>query len=112
MWPAPLGGSCHDLPRHLRAAIEPEELAVMGFFSEFTAWLNGILGNYIGATTARIAAVLEPAVVTLGVLYLMIWGYLQLAGKVDVKPHMRYKVKVSGDLHGETVKVKSIAKAD
>ena len=37
---------------------------------------------------------------------------LQLAGKVDVKAHMRYKVKVTGDLSGETVKVKSIAKAD
>jgi type IV secretion system protein VirB6 len=55
----------------------------MGFFSEFTAWLNGLLASYIGANTARIAAVLEPAVVTLGVLYVMIWGYLQLAGKVE-----------------------------
>ncbi len=55
----------------------------MGFFSEFTAWLNGLLSSYIGTNTARIASVLEPAVVTLGVLYVMIWGYLQLAGKVE-----------------------------
>ena len=37
---------------------------------------------------------------------------LQLAGKVDVKGHMRHKVKVTGDLKGEIVTVKSIAKAD
>jgi type IV secretion system protein VirB6 len=55
----------------------------MGFFAEFAAWLNGLLSSYIGTHTAQIAAALEPAVVTLGVLYLMIWGYLQLAGKVE-----------------------------
>ncbi len=37
---------------------------------------------------------------------------LKLAGKVDVKNHMRHKVKVTGSLEGETVTVKSIAKAD
>lgn len=55
----------------------------MGFFAEFSAWLNNLLSSYIGTNTARIAATLEPAVVTLGVLYLMFWGYLQLMGKVD-----------------------------
>ena len=37
---------------------------------------------------------------------------LKLAGKVDVNPHMRYKVKVSGELKGETLTVASIAKAN
>jgi hypothetical protein len=37
---------------------------------------------------------------------------LQLAGKVDVKDHMRHKVKITGNLKGETVTVTSIAKAD
>jgi type IV secretion system protein VirB6 len=55
----------------------------MGFFAEFSTWLNGLLGTYIGTNTARIAATLEPAVVALGVLYLMIWGYLQLAGRIQ-----------------------------
>ncbi|MCC7464514.1 MAG: type IV secretion system protein [Gammaproteobacteria bacterium] len=55
----------------------------MGFFAEFSAWLNTLLASYIGTNTALIAAALEPAIVTLGVLYLMIWGYLQLAGKVE-----------------------------
>ncbi len=55
----------------------------MGFFAEFSAWLNGILATYIGDNTARIAGVLQPAVVTLGVLYLMVWGYLQLMGQIQ-----------------------------
>lgn len=55
----------------------------MGFFAEFSAWLNGILATYIGDTTARIAGALEPAVITLGVLYLMVWGYLQLMGQIQ-----------------------------
>ena len=38
---------------------------------------------YIGDNTARLASVLEPAVVTLATLYVMGWGYLQLTGKID-----------------------------
>ena len=55
----------------------------MGFFAEFTAWLNRILATYIPDSTARIADVLEPTVVTLAVLYVVIWGYLQLFGKIE-----------------------------
>ena len=55
----------------------------MGFFATFNAWLNGILTNYIGNTTARIAMLLAPAVVTLAVLYVMVWGYLQLTGRIE-----------------------------
>jgi type IV secretion system protein VirB6 len=55
----------------------------MGFFAEFNTWLNAILSTYIGTNTARVAAVLEPAIVTLGVIYVMVWGYLQLTGQMD-----------------------------
>lgn len=55
----------------------------MGFFAEFHAWLNALLMGYIGDTTARVAGALEPAVVTFGVLYVMVWGYLQLMGRVE-----------------------------
>ena len=55
----------------------------MGFFAEFSTWLNGLLATYIGTNTARIAATLEPAIVSLGVIYLMVWGYLQLAGRIE-----------------------------
>jgi hypothetical protein len=38
----------------------------VGFFAEFSTWLNAILATYIGNTTARVAAALEPAVVAMG----------------------------------------------
>jgi type IV secretion system protein VirB6 len=55
----------------------------MGFFAEFSAWLNTLLAGYIGDNTARIAATLEPAFVTLAVVYVMVWGYLQLTGAIE-----------------------------
>lgn len=55
----------------------------MGFFAEFNAWLNTLLATYVGNTTARVAQLLEPAIATLAILYVMVWGYLQLMGKID-----------------------------
>lgn len=55
----------------------------MGFFQTFWSWLHGELASYIGANTARVASILEPAIVTLGTVYVMIWGYLQLTGRIE-----------------------------
>jgi type IV secretion system protein VirB6 len=55
----------------------------MGFFQTFWAWLNAQLANYIGDNTARVAAALEPAVVTLATVYVMLWGFLQLTGRIE-----------------------------
>ncbi|MGC1457391.1 MAG: type IV secretion system protein [Steroidobacteraceae bacterium] len=55
----------------------------MGFFATFSNWLDGQLASYIGSNTARLSAALEPALVTLGSLYVMFWGYLQLTGKIE-----------------------------
>lgn len=55
----------------------------MGFFQTFAAWLDGQLASYIGDTTARVAAALEPAVLAGGVIYVMAWGFLQLTGRID-----------------------------
>src|ERR1700722_7337322 len=55
----------------------------MGFFVTFANWLNTQLATYIGDSTARLASVLEPAVVTLATIYVMAWGYLHLTGKID-----------------------------
>lgn len=55
----------------------------MGFFATFWTWLNGQLANYIGANTAMVAAALEPAIVTLATIYVMVWGYLQLTGRIE-----------------------------
>lgn len=55
----------------------------MGFFAEFNTWLNALLATYIGDNAARVANALEPTIITLSVLYVMIWGYLQFMGKVE-----------------------------
>jgi type IV secretion system protein VirB6 len=55
----------------------------MGFFATFSSWLDLQLGTYIGNNTARLSAALEPAIVTLGTLYVMIWGYMQLTGRIE-----------------------------
>ena len=55
----------------------------MGFFATFWTWLNGQLAAYIGDNTARLASVLEPAMVTVATVYVMAWGYLHLPGKID-----------------------------
>jgi len=55
----------------------------VGFFQTFWSWLNGQLTTYIGSTTAKVAAILEPAVVTFATVYVMFWGYLQMTGKID-----------------------------
>ncbi len=55
----------------------------MGFFGTFWTWLNGQLASYIGTNTARVAEALEPAIVTLATVYVMVWGYLQLTGRID-----------------------------
>lgn len=55
----------------------------MDFFQTFSTWLNGELASYIGRNTALVASILEPAVVTLGTVYVMVWGYLQLTGRIE-----------------------------
>jgi type IV secretion system protein VirB6 len=55
----------------------------MGFFQTFWTWLNSQLASYIGANTAKVAAALEPAIVTFGAVYVMVWGYLHLTGRIE-----------------------------
>jgi type IV secretion system protein VirB6 len=55
----------------------------MGFFTTFSSWLDLQLSTYIGNNTALLSRALEPAIVTLGTLYVMFWGYMQLTGKIE-----------------------------
>ena len=55
----------------------------MGFFQTFWTWLNGQLTTYIATTTAKVASVLEPAIVTFATVYVMVWGYLQMTGRIE-----------------------------
>jgi type IV secretion system protein VirB6 len=55
----------------------------MGFFEQFFTWLNGQLATYVSANAARVASAIEPAAVTLAAIYIMIWGYLSLTGRIQ-----------------------------
>jgi type IV secretion system protein VirB6 len=55
----------------------------MGFFETFWTWLNEQLIQYVGNNTARVSTAMEPAIVTLATLYVMIWGYLHLTGRIE-----------------------------
>jgi type IV secretion system protein VirB6 len=55
----------------------------MGFFATFSAWLNGLLSTYIATNTTRVATLLAPAIVAFATLYVMIWGYLLITGKIE-----------------------------
>jgi type IV secretion system protein VirB6 len=55
----------------------------VGFFETFWTWLNEQLIQYVGNNTAKVSAAMEPAIATLATLYVMIWGYLQLTGRIE-----------------------------
>jgi len=55
----------------------------MDYFATFSRWLDALLVSYVSHTASSVAAALEPAVVTVAVLYVMIWGYLQLSGRIQ-----------------------------
>jgi type IV secretion system protein VirB6 len=52
-------------------------------FQTFWTWLTARLSAYVSVHVAATAAAIEPAAVTVGVIYVMVWGYLQLRGQVE-----------------------------
>jgi type IV secretion system protein VirB6 len=52
-------------------------------FQTFWTWLSARLATYISVHVASTAAAIEPAAVTVATLYVMVWGYLHLRGKID-----------------------------
>jgi type IV secretion system protein VirB6 len=55
----------------------------MGFFAEFSAWLNNLLGTYVSEQTIRVAGAIEPAMVALSAIYVMVWGVCQATGQIE-----------------------------
>lgn len=55
----------------------------MGFFAQFFSWLDGQLANYVSSHTTQVASAIEPAAVTLATVYVMIWGYLSMTGRIQ-----------------------------
>ena len=62
-------------------------------FQTFWTWLTARLTAYVSVHVAATAAAIEPAAVTVGVIYVMLWGYLHLRGQVD-EPIMTAAVRL------------------
>ena len=52
-------------------------------FAQFWQWLSDRLADYVSVNVAATAAAIEPAAVSLAVIYVMVWGFLHLRGAVE-----------------------------
>jgi type IV secretion system protein VirB6 len=52
-------------------------------WTSFFTWLTGQVNNFIATQVGTVSTLLEPAVITLASVYVMMWGYLQLTGKIE-----------------------------
>ena len=52
-------------------------------FAQFWQWLTDRLTDYVSVNVAATAAAIEPAAVSLAVIYVMVWGFLHLRGAVE-----------------------------
>ncbi|VTY37678.1 Type IV secretion system protein VirB6 [Xylophilus ampelinus] len=55
----------------------------MDFFAQFLSWLDKILVSYVSSHTSQVASAIEPAAVTLATIYVMLWGYLSMTGRIQ-----------------------------
>src|SRR5712671_2934136 len=62
-------------------------------FQTFWTWLTARLSAYVSVHLAATAAAVEPAAVTVGVIYVMLWGYLHLRGQIH-EPIMTAAVRL------------------
>jgi type IV secretion system protein VirB6 len=53
------------------------------FFQDFWTWLDARMVSYVSSHAATLAGALEPVAGTLGVLYVMFWGWLHLRGQIE-----------------------------
>ena len=53
------------------------------FFAQFWQWLTQRLTDYVSVHVAATAAAIEPAAVSLGAIYVMVWGFLHLKGAIQ-----------------------------
>lgn len=53
------------------------------FFETIWMWLNARLTNFIGLNLIRLEHAIEPAAVTCGTIFVMIWGYLAITGRIQ-----------------------------
>ena len=53
------------------------------FFENFWTWLDARLATYVSVHAGDLAAALQPVAGTLGVLYVMFWGWMHLRGQIE-----------------------------
>ena len=53
------------------------------FFQDFWTWLDARLATYVSVHAADLAGALTPVAGTLGILYVMFWGWLHLRGQIE-----------------------------
>jgi hypothetical protein len=53
------------------------------FFQNWWTWLQGVLSNYIAFNTLTVAATLAPTVGVRAAIFVMAWGALMLAGRIE-----------------------------
>ncbi len=51
-------------------------------FAQFWQWLSDLLADYVSEHVTATADAIEPAAVSLGAIYVMVWGYLHLKGAI------------------------------
>src|SRR5579871_1963574 len=52
-------------------------------WTSFFAWLTAQVNTFIASQVGNVSTLIEPAVITLAAGYVMMWGYLQLTGKIE-----------------------------
>lgn len=55
----------------------------MDFFSQFFSWLDGQLLTIISDKVHLVASLVEPAVVTTGAIYVLVWGWMSITGAIN-----------------------------
>ncbi|MDM0030423.1 type IV secretion system protein [Variovorax saccharolyticus] len=53
------------------------------FFQQFWTWLDTQLTGYIASHSVAVAAAVEPAAITLATVYVMMWGFMSLTGRIQ-----------------------------
>jgi type IV secretion system protein VirB6 len=52
-------------------------------WTSFFAWVTTEVNTFIALQVSNVSTLIEPAVISLASVYVMMWGYLQLTGKIE-----------------------------
>ena len=80
---APASWRSPGMVSSMAASSPTRRQAPHGLLRHILVMARGAARGYIGANTALVAQTLEPAIVTLATVYVMVWGYLQLTGRIE-----------------------------